>query len=51
MPILEVNGHQMYYEIHGADSAPKAVCMGGGALFVMEEPRTVLDTYSRTTRC
>lgn len=38
MPILEVNGHQMYYEIHGADSAPKAVCMGVGHFLSWKNP-------------
>ena len=31
MPILEINNHSMYYEIHG--EGPPAVCMGGWGTF------------------
>ena len=31
MPILEINNHRMYYEIHG--EGPPAVCMGGWGTF------------------
>ncbi len=27
MPILEINNHKMYFEVHG--EGPPALCMGG----------------------
>lgn len=31
MPVAQINGHQMYYEVHG--SGPPALCMGGWGTF------------------
>lgn len=49
MPTFDVNGHTMYYEIHGDESAPKAVCMGGWGTFchgrVADAPRYLFDNY------
>ncbi|PHX60503.1 MAG: hypothetical protein CK552_05530 [Actinobacteria bacterium] len=53
MPIFEVNNHNMYYEIHGAESAPKAICMGGWGTFchgrVSDGPRYLFENYQVLT--
>ena len=33
MPIAQINGHDMYYEVHG--DGPPAFTSGGGTRFVM----------------
>lgn len=47
MPILRINDHDMYYEIHG--SGPNAVCMGGWGTFCHGDegnvPRVLLKNY------
>lgn len=49
MPTFEVNSHNMYYEVHGDVSAPKAVCMGGWGTFchgrISDAPRYLFDNY------
>lgn len=49
MPIVQIQGHAMYYEIHGEDSAPLAVCMGGWGTFChgksRDAPRYLLGNY------
>ncbi|MFY9331151.1 MAG: alpha/beta hydrolase [Candidatus Nanopelagicales bacterium] len=49
MPTLDVNGHSMYYEVHGTPGAPRAVCMGGWGTFchgrVKDAPRYLFDNY------
>ncbi|MGE0503354.1 MAG: alpha/beta fold hydrolase [Rhizobiaceae bacterium] len=37
MPVATINGHQMYYEVHG--SGPPALCMGGWGTFCHGEER------------
>ncbi len=49
MPTFEVNSHNMYYEVHGDVSAPKAVCMGGWGTFchgrISDAPRYLFENY------
>lgn len=49
MPTAQLNGHTMYYEIHGDESAPLAVCMGGWGSFChgksKDAPRHLVDNY------
>ena len=48
MPVATINGHQMYYEVHG--SGPPALCMGGWGTFCHGEERHLArgltDRYS-----
>ena len=48
MPVATINGHQMYYEVHG--SGPPALCMGGWGTFCHGEERhlarCLTDRYS-----
>lgn len=37
LPVATINGHQMYYEVHG--SGPPALCMGGWGTFCHGEER------------
>lgn len=37
MPVAAINGHQMYYEVHG--EGPPALCMGGWGTFCHGEQR------------
>ncbi len=49
MPTLAMDGHTIYYEVHGEPGAPKAVCMGGWGTFCHgrtgDAPRYLLDNY------
>ena len=49
MPTFEVNSHNMYYEVHGDVSAPKAVCMGGWGTYchgrISDAPRYLFENY------
>lgn len=49
MPTFGVNSHNMYYEVHGDVSAPKAVCMGGWGTFchgrISDAPRYLFENY------
>jgi 3-oxoadipate enol-lactonase len=49
LPTFEVNSHNMYYEVHGDVSAPKAVCMGGWGTFchgrISDAPRYLFENY------
>lgn len=48
MPVASINGHQMYYEVHG--SGPPALCMGGWGTYCHGEhrhlARGLTDRYS-----
>lgn len=48
MPVASINGHQMYYEVHGR--GPPAVCMGGWGTYCHGEhrhlARGLTDRYS-----
>jgi 3-oxoadipate enol-lactonase len=49
MPIAEVNSHSMYYELHGPQSGPPLVAMGGWGTWCHGEigglPRGLIDNY------
>ena len=49
MPVFTVNNHDMYYEVHGEDGRPRAVCMGGWGTFchgkLKDGPRYLFDNY------
>ena len=39
MPILEINNHKMYFEVHG--EGPPALCMGGWGTYCHGNERHV----------
>lgn len=49
MPVVQIQGHSMYYEIHGDESAPLAVCMGGWGTFChgksKDAPRYLMQNH------
>lgn len=49
MPTAQINGHTMYFEVHGDEDAPLALCMGGWGTFChgksTDAPRYLMENY------
>lgn len=49
MPLAEINGHRMYYELHGPADAPPLACMGGWGTWChggeRHLPRGLIERY------